>query len=149
MRDLERLALGAGADFAPNIAALPLAKAPAAEPLTPSEFLSGQPEERMTDLMAFALAVEAGEMPGEAAVARMRIRASAELADHAARLTHNRIDEIRRDVVAEHLGRLRPPPGFATLVLANLVAIACVGAVGFWVAAGADWPGRLLSWLSG
>jgi hypothetical protein len=106
--------------------------------LTPAAFRSGREEDRLADLLAFAMAAEAGEPPTAESVDRLRRRAGTELTDHAFRLLHNRVEEIRRDAVAEALGRLPRPPGFATIVVANLLALLlCGGAL--WLAAGSGW----------
>jgi len=99
-----------------------------------ADFLSGRAEDRLTDLLAFALAAEAGDPPSAEAIERHRRRAAGELADHAARTMHNRIEEIRRDAVAEHLHAIRRPMGFIGTVLANIVALGVVLAIGWWVA---------------
>jgi hypothetical protein len=98
-------------------------------------FRSGRDEERLTDLLAFALATDAGEAAGAGgeAVARHRREAERELHDHAFRFLHNRVEEIRREAVAEHVSRQPRPPGFLRLVLANLVAIGIAGAAGLWL----------------
>lgn len=124
------------------------AAAPAEAPKL-ADFLSGQEEDRLVDLLAYALAAEAQVPATQPAIERLRGRAAAELADHAARLMHNRIEEIRRDAVAEHLGTLRRPPGFATLVLANLVACALAGAAALWLSTRPDLLARLLAWMGG
>lgn len=109
------------------------------------EFLTGRPEERLTDLLAYALAVEAGS--GQGGAERFRLRAAAELADHAARTMHNRIEEIRREAVSEHLGSLRRPLGLFGAVLANLLALAVAGAAAAWLSGQPALLARLLSWF--
>jgi hypothetical protein len=94
-------------------------------------FRSGREEERLADLLAFALAVEATEPPTPENVDRLRRRAQAELTDHAFRLLHNRVEEIRREAVSEALGRMPAPPGLATLVIANLLALVLAAAALF------------------
>ncbi|MFC7539406.1 hypothetical protein ACFQU2_07935 [Siccirubricoccus deserti] len=56
------------------------------------------------------------------------------LSEHAFRYLHNTVEQIRHDAVAEHLGGLRRPPGFARMVLANLLALVLVGLAAGWVA---------------
>lgn len=122
----------AAAQPAPSAAApIPVAPEPAL-----AAFRSGREEERLADLLGFALAVEAGEAaaPSAITVERHRCRAAAELHDHAFRFLHNRVEEIRREAVAEHLGAHPRPPGFFRLVLANLAAIAVAVAAGAWAA---------------
>ncbi|MBK1657590.1 hypothetical protein [Paracraurococcus ruber] len=88
-------------------------------------FRAGQPAEaRLRDLLAFALAAETRQPPTPETIEKLRQEASAALGDHAFRYLHNAVDQIRREAVAEHLGKLRPPPGFGRLVLANLAALA-------------------------
>jgi len=106
---------------------------PGAASLSPAAFLSGRDEDRVVDLLAFALAAEAGDPPGPATVTRRREEAIRTMTDHAFRLLHNRVEEIRRDALAERLAALRPPPGLLTLVLANLVALGVVGALLAWL----------------
>jgi len=43
------------------------------------------------------------------------------------RFLHNRIEEIRREAIAEHAGRQPRPPSLARLALANLAALALEG----------------------
>ena len=108
------------------------AEAPAAPKL--ADFMSGSADDRLTDLLAFALAAEGEEPAASDRVERLRRRAAAELADHAARAMHNRIEEIRRDAVAEHIGALRRPLGFVGTALANLVAIGAAVGLWWWIA---------------
>jgi hypothetical protein len=101
--------------------------------------LAGLPaEERVVELLAFALAAEAGAAPvaepAAAAMTQHRHAAMTVLSEHAFRYLHNTIEQIRRDAVAEHLGKLRRPPGFARLVFANLVALGIGGLLAAWIA---------------
>ncbi|GGG25552.1 hypothetical protein GCM10010964_11890 [Caldovatus sediminis] len=107
-------------------------------------FRSGRGDDRLTDLLAYAMAVEAHEAAaakGEAAAPlaapeaaeRWRDRATRELHDHAFRLLHNRVEEIRAEAVAEHLGRHPRPPGLAMLVLANLLALGLAAVAAAWL----------------
>jgi hypothetical protein len=114
----------------------PPADAPAAAlraavpPAGPSlaSFRAGRSEtERTADLMAFAIATERNLPPTPDGVERARQEADAALGDHSIRYLHNSVEQIRQEAVAAHLGRLRPPPGFARLVAANLVALALAG----------------------
>ena len=66
----------------------------------------------MTDLLAFGLAAERGGPVTPETVERLRQDAAKALTDYAFRYLHNTVEQVRRDAVAEHLGRLRPPPGF-------------------------------------
>jgi len=116
-----------------NVTAMTKDVAPPAAPNL-ADFTSGKAEDRLTDLLAFALASEAAEPPGPDGVERHRRRAAAELADHAARAMHNRIEEIRRDAVAEHIGALRRPMGFLQTVIANLVALGAAFGLWWWIA---------------
>lgn len=114
----------------------PPADAPAAAlraavpPAGPSlaSFRAGRSEtERVPDLLAFAIATERGLPPTPDGIERARREADAALGDHSIRYLHNNVEQIRQEAVAAHLGRLRPPPGFARLVAANLVALALAG----------------------
>ena len=135
--------------MAPKVASLLPSGNRLPEALALATFQSDGADDRLTGLLAFAMAVEAGEAPGAATVERQRARAAAELADHAARATHNRIEEIRRDAVAEHIGHLRRPPGFMTLVLANLVALGIAGAFAMWLQGHPALFSRVVAWLGG
>ena len=98
-------------------------------------FREGRAEEhRLADLLAFALATEKGQAATSEAVERLRHEAAAALADHAFRYLHNSIDQVRRDAVADYLGRIRKPPGFVSVVAANLLALLIVGGVAAWLA---------------
>jgi len=116
--------------------------------------LAGRPaEERVVELLAFALAAEAGAAPAPepavAAMAQHRQAAMTTLSEHAFRYLHNTIEQIRRDAVAEHLGGLRRPPGFGRLVLANLVALAIGGLAAAWVALHPEILAGLAGYLAG
>jgi hypothetical protein len=102
-------------------------------------------DDRLTDLLAFGLAVDRGDQATPEAVDRARQEASAALSDFAFRYLHNTVEQVRRDAVAQHLGQLRQPPGFLRLVLANLVALAVAGMAGWWLALNP----QLLAGLSG
>lgn len=128
-------------------APLPPAPSPAAFAV-PGDRTS--PDGRLAGLLAFALAAEAEEAPAPApeAVARRRREAEGLLHDQALRLAHNRVAEIRAEAVSEHLGRLRPPPGFGALVAANLVALLAGGAALAWALPWALGPGGPLAGLA-
>ncbi|HYZ32710.1 MAG TPA: hypothetical protein VE684_10580 [Crenalkalicoccus sp.] len=104
-------------------------------PAGPAAFQAGEGEDaRLAGRIAFALAAETGEEATPEAVLRLRQQADRLLAEHAFRYLHNTIEQIRRDAIAEHLGRLPRPPGFGRIVLANLVALAIAGAAAGWLA---------------
>lgn len=113
---------------------------PGAVPARPEEialqaFRHGRAgEHRLDDLLAFALAVERGQAATPETVERLRHEAASALSDHAFRYLHNSVEQIRRDAVAEQLGRIRKPPGFVALVAANLVALALAGGAAGWLA---------------
>ena len=97
-------------------------------------FRAGRGEtDRTTDLLAFAIAAERGLAATPDAVERARREADAALGDYSIRHLHNTVEQIRQEAVAAHLGRLRPPPGFARLVAANLVALAIAGGLAAWL----------------
>jgi hypothetical protein len=98
-------------------------------------FRAGRSEaERTADLLAFAIATERGLAQTPDAVERARREADAALGDYSLRYLHNTVEQIRQEAVATHLGRLRRPPGFPRLVLANLVALAAAaGGVVAWL----------------
>lgn len=109
--------------------------AEAPDPSGVAAFREGRGEEqRLVDLLAFALAAERQQTPTPDAIDRLRHEATAALSDHAFRYLHNTVEQVRRDAVAEHLGRFRKPPGFLSLVAANLVALALVAGAGCWLA---------------
>lgn len=98
-------------------------------------FRDGRPAEaRLVDLVAFAIAAESGRPATPEAVGELREQASAALSEHAFRYLHNQVEQIRRDAVAEELGRIARPLGFGKLLLANLLAIGLAGLVGTWLA---------------
>ena len=93
----------------------------------------GGAEDRLVELLAFAMAAERKEEVTPESVERLRQEAGTALSDFAFRYLHNTIDQVRRDAVAEHLGQLRQPPGFLRLVLANLVALGLAGLAAWWL----------------
>ncbi|WP_137177903.1 hypothetical protein [Roseomonas sp. AR75] len=107
---------------------------PAPEGAPPSlrDFLGsflGSEETRLRDLLAFGLAVQAGKPPGPDGIDALRRKADADLNDHAFRLLHNQVAEIRRQAVEEEAARQPRRFGFFRAVLANLVALAIAGLV--------------------
>ncbi|NKC30279.1 hypothetical protein [Falsiroseomonas selenitidurans] len=91
------------------------------------DFLTGEPEQELRDLLAFAMAVQAGQPTVPAA---LRGRADAALAAHALRHMHNQIESIRLDAAREQMARMRRGPGFTSLVMANLLALALAALLG-------------------
>ena len=122
---------------ATNDTGSPTGPSPAAPPVASpalAAFRAGRSEaERTADLLAFAIATERGLPQTPDAVERARREADAALGDYPLRYLHNTVEQIRQEALAEHLGRLRPPPGFSKLVAANLVALAIAGASGAWL----------------
>jgi hypothetical protein len=117
-----------GAPPAGTASAAPPATAPSLE-----AFRAGRSEtERTADLLAFAIAADRGLAQTPDAIERARQEADAALGDYSLRYLHNHVEQIRQEAIAEHLGRLRPPPGFARLVIANLVALVLAGALAAW-----------------
>ncbi|MBX9594014.1 MAG: hypothetical protein K2X46_06600 [Roseomonas sp.] len=110
-----------------------------------ASFLSPGDDHRLRDLLAFAMAVEAGRPLAPNGVDSLRREADAALEGYAFRSLHNRVEEIRMAAVVEHVGRLRSPPGFVTLVMANLVALALL-AGGALLAWRHDGP-AVLAWI--
>jgi hypothetical protein len=112
---------------------LPFAERPPERDL--SVYRAGRPaEDRMVDLLAFAIATEAGHPATPEAVELSRQAAQSALSDHAFRYLHNSIDQIRREAAAEQLAKLPRPAGFGTMLLASLVALAIAGALAGWLA---------------
>lgn len=115
-----------------NVETLRPGPAPAmVAPADPADFRT---EDRVTGLLAFALAAERREEVNPDIVARCQREAEAALCDHALRYLHNNIERLRQEAVAEQIGRLGRPPGFLRLVAANLVALAIVAVAGGWLA---------------
>jgi hypothetical protein len=98
------------------------------------DFLAGG-ETRLRDLLAFGMAAEAGRLPQDG-VEGLRRKAEADLHDHAFRLLHNQIEEIRRHAVEEHRARSGGGLSFRGAVGANLLAFVLLALVGFlaWTA---------------
>jgi hypothetical protein len=116
----------------------PAAAAPTPGPwptpiLDPAAFRSDNPEMRLRDMLAFAMAAEAGGAAPD--VAGLRHKAEGELNAFAYRLLHNRVEEIRREAMQEQIAGMRPTLSFATLVTANAVALILAGMAGalLWV----------------
>jgi hypothetical protein len=110
------------------------APAPPQAVTAPADPAAFRTEDRITGLVAFAIAAERREEASPETIVRSQREAEAALCDHALRYLHNNIERLRQEAVAEQMGRLRPPPGFLRLVGANLVALAIVGAAGTWLA---------------
>jgi hypothetical protein len=103
----------------------------------PRDFLLNAGEEdRLIAQLAYALAADAAPPAPPTAEARdaLRAQAVAALSDFAFRYLHNRAEDIRREAAAEARAAMPRPPGFGALVLANLLALAIAGGVG-WVLA--------------
>lgn len=99
-----------------------------------ASFRAGRsPEERLVDLVAFALAAEKRQSPTQDTIERLRQEASAALSDHAFRYLHNSMEDIRQEAVRDRLGMLRQPPRFGTLLLANLLALVIAGLAASWL----------------
>ena len=100
-------------------------------------WMAGRPkDERLVNLLAFAMATETGGLVlTPDLVVKLREEAHAELATYTIRNLHNRVEEIRQQAIMDHVGRLKRPPGFIKLVLANMVALVLVGglAAGAWL----------------
>ena len=100
-----------------------------------STYRAGRPpEDRVLDLLAFAIATEASDPTTPEAVEQSRQAAQTALSEYAFRYLHNTIEQIRREAAAEQLAKLPRPPGFGAILLANLVALAIAGAVAGWLA---------------
>lgn len=106
------------------------ASRPAEAPSPPAgpalaDFL-GSEETRLRDLLAFALAAQAGRS-GPEAVEGLRRKAEAELHDHAFRLLHNEAERLRREGMEAERARAPRGGGFLAAVGANLAALALFG----------------------
>jgi hypothetical protein len=93
-----------------------------------------QPEDRLIDLMAFAIAAEKHQSADPDRLEQLRQEASTALSEHAFRYLHNSVEQIRREAVAEQLGRVGRGPGFGTMVAANLLALTIAGLAAYWLA---------------
>ena len=107
-----------------------------APPPGPAAFLTGRPEDRVRDLLAFAMAADAGSADNERAIEGYRRKADAELTAHAMTILQTRVQEIRRDAAAQAMARAGRPVGFGLVFLAALLAAAVVGGAGAWLLAG-------------
>ncbi len=87
-------------------------------------------EDRVVDLLAFALAAERGLPATPDAMHTLRDQAHAALATYSIRNLHNRVAEIRQEAVMEYLGRFARPAGFVKIVMANLLALLLFGLLG-------------------
>jgi hypothetical protein len=110
-----------------------------APPPGPKAFLTGRPEDRVRDLLAFAMAADAGAI-GHAGIERAiegyRRKADGELNAHAMTILQTRVQEIRRDAAAQAMARAGRPVGFGLVFLAALLAALIVGGTGAWLLAG-------------
>jgi len=103
---------------------------------------AGGPD-RVAMLLAQALAAPAAPGPAEQAEADRLLH------DHAFRLVHNELHEIRREAVAEHLGALKAPPGFWTIAAACFTALLGFGLVLLFLAAHPATFGQLVALMGG
>src|SRR6478672_6462436 len=72
----------------------------------PAAYRAGRPsEDRLVDLLAFALATDAGHGTTPEAIEASRQAAQTALSDHAFRYLHNSIEQIRAAAVAEERAR--------------------------------------------
>ncbi|ONG47374.1 hypothetical protein BKE38_23420 [Pseudoroseomonas deserti] len=132
----------AGSDVS-AVSSSPGAKPPQASALPPGwrELALAPGGDRVTALLAFALAQDAGD---EAATRLPQRRAEAEklLGDWSFRHLHNHAESIRQEAARGALAGMKSPPGFLTLVVAGFVATLLAGGLG-WVAITAGWLGHL------
>jgi hypothetical protein len=113
---------------------------------TPEVFLARRPaEERLVNLVAFALAAEAKDPPTDDTLAARRREADKLLTENAFRTLHNQLAEIRREAVAEHMAALRPPLGFWGVAAACGAALLVFGLGTLWLVAH---PGSLAALTS-
>ncbi len=132
---------------APETATTPAAPPPQT---APGPFLAARPRDaRVEALLAFALAAEAGEGASPDTVARRGAEAERLLTEHAHKLLHNHLGEIRREAVAEHMAALRPPLGFWGVAGACLAAVALVALGALWLVAHPAALAAALSLLGG
>jgi hypothetical protein len=104
------------------------ARATSAAPAGPllRDFLAG-PDTRLRDLVAFALAAEAGRPVPPSGIEALRNKAEAELHAHAFLILHNQVETIRHEAITDQMGRMSRGLSFSRVVIANLVALGVVG----------------------
>ncbi|RYI21515.1 MAG: hypothetical protein EON48_08385 [Acetobacteraceae bacterium] len=122
-----QVAAPAPADQSPPVSAGP-------EPLRLDHFLADPAADRLTGLVAFALAAERQADAAPETIARLRRDAEVALTDHAFRTLHNNVERLQQEAVLARLGHLPRPPGLLRLVSANLVALALAAAGAGWLA---------------
>jgi hypothetical protein len=98
----------------PNLS-LPQPAAPCLE-----DFLTGREDDRLRDLLAFGMAVQAARPTDPDA---MRNKAEAELQAHAFRTLHNQAEAIRLEAARDQLARTRQSLGFTGSFVASLLAL--------------------------
>ena len=103
-------------------------------PLRPDVFLADPAADRLTGLLAFALAAERQAEATPETIARLRHEAEVALTEHAFRTLHNNVERLQQEAVLARLGHLPRPPGLLRLVSANLVALALAAAAAGWLA---------------
>lgn len=119
-------------------------------PAGPGLFLASRPPEaRLEGLLAFALATEAGEGASADTLAKRGAEADRLLTEHAYKLLHNHVSDIRREAVAEHMAALRPPLGFWGVAAACLAALAVAGLAALWLVAHPSALAAAISLLGG
>jgi hypothetical protein len=93
-------------------------------------WLAGRPaEERVVNLVAFAMATERGLVVTPETMQAQRDQAYSVLATYSIRNLHNRVLEIRQEAVLEHLGRVARSAGFIKIVMANMLALILAGSI--------------------
>lgn len=99
--------------------------------------------DRVATLLAQAMAAPGVPGPAEQAEAERLLH------DHAFRLVHNQLHEIRREAVAEHLAALKAPPGFWTIAAACFTALLGFGLILLFLAAHPAAFGQLVALMGG
>jgi hypothetical protein len=120
-------AMGAPASGVPASGAAP-------RPAGLAAFQGAPGADRLTGLVAFALATERQAGSDPETIARLRQEAEVALTDHAFRTLHNNVERLQRDAVMQHLAHLPRPPGLFRLVTANLLALVLAAAGAGWLA---------------
>jgi hypothetical protein len=132
----------AAPDAASTTTAAPAAARASALPAGYRDLALAPGGDRVTALLAFALAQEAGDGAAEARLPQRRAEAEKLLADWSFRHLHNHAETIRQEAVRGALAGMKSPPGFVTLVAAGFVAALLAGGLG-WFALTAGWLTRL------
>jgi hypothetical protein len=91
------------------------------------DYVTGREDDRLRDLLAFAMAVEAARPTDPEA---LRNKAEADLQAHAFRTLHNQAESIRMEAARDQLARSGRTLGFTGTFVACLLALIFAAAIG-------------------